>query len=188
MAGNKPAILLLQTQVRTLFNPQDRKILAIPITSPAQNAEATELLPKRTQCHRALQPPILPTRQLPLRHHPPQPRDGRSLPLHEDHRASAHALQDVGTDQAVPELRQGAGADRRPIDLLAEVFDPQVQAAADAADPSGDAHEEAGEGGGAARGEAGAEAGAQGEEAGGDEGAQGGGGGEAGKGDREGTY
>lgn len=53
------------------------------------------------------------------------------LPLHEDHRACAHAQQALAEDTALEELRQGSGADRRALAVLAAVPRPQEQAALD---------------------------------------------------------
>ena len=53
----------------------------------------------------------------------------------------------MGTHKAVAELRQGFGASGRAVDLLAEVFDSQVQAETYAVDSGRYSDEEIGEGG-----------------------------------------
>ncbi|KAL9630218.1 MAG: hypothetical protein Q9164_006531 [Protoblastenia rupestris] len=129
-----------------------------------------------------MQPPILPPRKLPLCHYPLKPRNRGPLPLHKNHRARTHAQQAMGTNKTLSELRQSARADRREIDLLAEVLDIQMQAETYAINAGGHTDEEVGEGGGEVGGEDCAETGAQGAEEGGYEGEEGGGCGEGGEG------
>lgn len=93
LADHQPAVLLLQAKVRSLsssslytLGTSDKpkaNTLKYILTFP-QNREEAELLPQRAQCHRPLQPPVMPPRQLPLCYDPPAPHQADPLPLHED--------------------------------------------------------------------------------------------------------
>ena len=146
LAGHQPTILRLQAQVS-----QNSQLQCPLILIYCQNYEKPEFLSQRVQCHRPLQPPVMSPGQFPLRHRPLQPRHGRTVPLHQDHRARPPAVKAVGAGQAVAKLCQSAGTDRLAADLLAQVPGTQVQAASHAVDPGGDSHATSGQGGGTAR-------------------------------------